>query len=299
MSRGFATAGLWREEALARAGRLKQRSTVGLPNLSQEGKADFARDVKNAEDFANARQGVAAWWTGSLIEGCWRNLRLAEELAFLGSSASEVQAQSRVALAHGIAALGSDDIRVKALQSMLDKGDPPDPPDTYHAVGYEVLVASHEAADRKHRELRSFRNGLRILVLLLLILALTLLAGVGFWGWKLLPTPSEMTPLSLVSIALFFGALGALFSAIPSLAQVPEQSTPFNPIAEQAALKVVIGAWSAIVGLLAVSAGIATPAADASKLAGFAMVAALFGAGQEAITRFADHKATDLRNSTP
>jgi hypothetical protein len=46
---------------------------------------------------------------------------------------------------------------------------------------------------------------------------------------------------------------------------------------------------------MAVAAGLGS--ADTSQLAGFAMVAALFGAGQEAITRFADHRAGDLRSS--
>ena len=60
----------------------------------------------------------------------------------------------------------------------------------------------------------------------------------------------------------------------------------------QAVLKVVVGAWSAVIGLMAVAANLAT--ADTKNLAGFAMVAAIFGASQEALTRFADRKARDL-----
>ncbi len=37
--------------------------------------------------------------------------------------------------------------------------------------------------------------------------------------------------------------------------------------------------------------------ADTKNLAGFAMVAAIFGASQEALTRFADRKARDLGTS--
>ncbi len=39
--------------------------------------------------------------------------------------------------------------------------------------------------------------------------------------------------------------------------------------------------------------------ATTSTLAGFAMVAAIFGASQEAITRFADRKARDLGTAPP
>ncbi len=60
----------------------------------------------------------------------------------------------------------------------------------------------------------------------------------------------------------------------------------------QAVLKVVVGAWSAVIGLMAVAANLAT--ADTKNLAGFAMVAAIFGASQEALTRFADRKARDV-----
>ena len=137
-----------------------------------------------------------------------------------------------------------------------------------------------------------------MVILLLLSLALVLLLAVSLWNWPLLPALLEKSQVSLVAVAMFFGALGALFSAVPSLAQVPEKVTTFSPVREQAALKVAVGAWSAIIGLMAVSAGLNSSATAPSSLAGFVMVAALFGAGQEAITRFADHKATDLRDAS-
>jgi hypothetical protein len=80
---------------------------------------------------------------------------------------------------------------------------------------------------------------------------------------------------------------------------VPESATSFSPVREQAALKVVVGAWSAVIGLMAASAALLTKGdtpTTPTSLAGFAMMAALFGASQEAVTRFADHKATGLRD---
>jgi len=82
------------------------------------------------------------------------------------------------------------------------------------------------------------------------------------------------------------------------VAQIPASQAPFNPVWEQAGLKVAVGAWSAIVGLLVVTAGIATApggANSSTSLAGLLIIAALFGANQEALTRFADNKASKLR----
>ncbi len=78
----------------------------------------------------------------------------------------------------------------------------------------------------------------------------------------------------------------------------------FNPLRAQAALKIVVGAWSGLVGLMVVAAGMdgvgvtstgtgaqaaaaaeAPTPAQAASLAGFAVMAALFGASREAITR--------------
>jgi hypothetical protein len=46
-----------------------------------------------------------------------------------------------------------------------------------------------------------------------------------------------------------------------------------------------------------VSAGVAEAVANTTTVAGFALVAAMFGASQEALTRFADHKATGLSDA--
>jgi len=71
-------------------------------------------------------------------------------------------------------------------------------------------------------------------------------------------------------------------------------------VQEQAALKVAVGAWSAVVGQMALRAGLLADssvgsAGDAPQqvacMVGFILWSGMFGASQEALTRFADRKA--------
>jgi hypothetical protein len=285
--------GLWREEALDRIYRIVDEQPQPSPEV--------AAHLDAASELASHRQSLAEWWTGSRIESCWRELRSAEEMLVRhAGGAAEALAHVVSAQRHAKAYLSSDDVMVKALTAELEAKS--QDLDTINALAREVLVASHAASDRQHRELRAFKNGLRLLIGLLALGAVALVCAVELWKWSLLPAVEGFGATALTVLALTFGAVGALFSALPSLAQVPESSTSFSPVREQAALKVVVGAWSAVIGLMAASAGLAMGVADGGQtanpgtLAGFAMMAALFGASQEAITRFADHKATGLRD---
>lgn len=298
--------GLWREEVYDRIDRLRDE----VASMTHDGSAaelDRTRThLSRAEKYADEEASPREWWSGSRIERCWRELRLAEVDVLRGAPEAQVRAYAVEALSHGSWYLDTADPRVKELAALLARAQP----DRHlRDAAVAVLVAGHGASDKRHRALRSFKNGLRALTGLLLALAVLALLAAWVLDWTLLPTAvssqqaaasepeNALAQWSAVGLAMFFGALGALFSAIPSLAQIPERVTTFNPLREQAALKVAVGAWSAVIGLMAVSAGLNTRMTQTDSLAGFAMVAALFGAGQEAITRFADHKATDLRES--
>lgn len=290
--------GLWREEVLDRAGRI--RDDLLLLPQSDPRVVRAMSHVDEAVRLAEGRQSPAQWWSGGRIEACWRELRLAEEVVLDVGSAYEVGARVVDASTHAAFYLGAEDTRAKNLATLLERGEP------FAALvpaARIALEASHEASDREHRARRSFLNTLRATTALLAVLAALLLAAVGAWEWDLLPTVADRQPVELTGIAMLFGALGALFSAIPSIAQMPAKTQAFSTVRIQAVLKVVVGAWSAVVGLMAVTASLATgglgaSTADTQTLAGFAMVAALFGAGQEAVTRFADHKAADLSTSS-
>jgi hypothetical protein len=305
--------GLWRDEVLDRAGRL-ETDLVRLHKDTEPTVRLAHRHLAAARALTDRSLSPIEWWSGSRVEACWRELRMAEEAVLDVGTELEVRARVTDVRTHAEFYLGGGDDRTKNLVALLETR-PQLPLRELLPAARIALAASHENSDRQHRERRSFMNTLRVTVAVLVVLAALLVIAATVWSWDLLPTLGpEVQPAPIV-IAMLFGAIGALFSAVPSLAQMPGKAEPFSPVRTQAALKVVVGAWSAVIGLMAVSAsltstavpGVTGSAANASTsvsealattnvqtLAGFALVAALFGASQEAITRFADHKAAGL-----
>lgn len=289
-----AKGGLWREEVLDRAGRLR----VDLTRLARDHAADPQlvvawEHVADAMLLTEGRVTPAQWWSGSRVEDCWRRLRQAEEAMLDLGSPEEKLANVREARNHAVFYLGEQDPRTKSLVEML--ADDALVAEDVVPTARIALAASHEASDRQHRESRSFINSMRVTILLLAAFLGVFVTAVEAWDLTLVPAVGAVAQPILVGVAVLFGALGAMFSAIPSLAQMPSKAETFNPVRTQAVLKVVVGSWSAVIGLMAVAANLAT--ADTKNLAGFAMVAAIFGASQEALTRFADRKARDLGTS--
>ncbi|QGF23138.1 hypothetical protein [Raineyella fluvialis] len=247
-----------------------------------------------AEDGLNPLE----WWTGSQIEAAWSQLRLAEENLVRASShdAGVLRADALTELAHAVSVgVAATDPRLAALREALAA---PAPDLTQlRELTVRVTVAAHLLSDQMHQAQRGFRNQLRGITILLIVLAVVTVAGVSAvpGAEALIPRPDGLAMLPALLLAFGMGGIGALFSAVPSLSQMPQQISPFNTAREQATLKVITGAWSAVVGLVVVAAGISGGiTGDPMTVPGFAIVSALFGAQQEALTRFADHKAATM-----
>lgn len=295
--------GAWRLTLRARAQRLLQLAE--LTQLDPAAKARAMEHLSKAETLTDDPQNFVEAWTGSQVEEAWMYLRLAEE-SFLQAAiqAADVRANAHAALSHARGRLPDGDERVTALtHSIADGGADPHLAQIADIKAHtlKVTVASHEISDEQHRAQREFRNRLRSITagLFLMAVVVAIAASLATIPPNWIPAPAGASHQGHVVVAaLLLGALGALFSAVPSLAQAPTNTTTFNPIVEQALLKVVVGSWSALVGLAAVAAGIQTSEGDTASPAGFAMMCALFGAMQEALTRFADHKAAETKPMT-
>lgn len=295
----FVKSGYWRLVLQARIARLRiQSSHAGSPTVI-DGYLDAAAALSTGV------QSPSEWWFGSKAEAAWMNLRLAEEALVLATTdAATIRAQGLGVLAHAKGRLADGDVRVTELKSLLAANGSAVQSIEISRVAHSVAVASHDVSDRQHRDQREFRNRLRLLVMSLAVLSFVLAVAALFRpmpeGW--VPTPQGATSQGhAIAGALALGAIGALFSAIPALSEMPANSTTFNPVLEQALLKIVVGAWSAVVGLVVVTAGLKVDAVSdlvATTPAGFAMMCALFGAMQEALTRFADTKAAAAKPQT-
>lgn len=294
--------GAWRDEVKSRATRLRSEArSLRVPPERQEAiKVEIFDPLDRVDELANRPARLREWLSGALVEECWRLLRQAEEgiLRFVPDQDMRVSAEA--AVAHGEKHLGRDDALVRSLQNYLD--DQTSSPDTLRTAAVRMLGVSHEQSDGRHRQMRQFRNQL-----LGMSVALVVLAGLALLGQflinddRLIPGPSdaEVSPTITLGLVIFAGYIGALFSAIPSWSQIPQTQSPFNMARQQAYLKIATGGWSAIIGLLVVNAGLAGGGAPdgETSLGGLAILAALFGAGQEAVTRFADNKAGNILGS--
>lgn len=301
--------GAWRDEAKSRATRLRTearwlelRDEVLRKARGEPMRVEIFTPLDRVDQLAGQdRVRFREWLSGSQVEECWRLLRQAEEGVLQAVADDGVAARSQGAIAHGEERLGRDHVLVTSLQSHLDLGSPPA---ALRIAALDVVRASHEVSDRRHRLMRLFRNQL-----IGVTTALVLLAGAALLGQflinenRLVPAPAdaELSPTIALAMVMFSGCIGALFSAVPSLSEIPETASPFNMARQQAYLKIATGAWSAVVGLLVVNAGLvsteAGTGAASTSLGGLVILAALFGAGQEAVTRFADNKARDLLRS--
>lgn len=311
--------GAWRHEVLDRAGRLEQELHEYDSPESADEVTTARRNIKAAEGIAGDPTWRPQGWSGRSTENAWRHLRLAEEaLTHLAAEhplrRHELTTMTARVLSLAPSYLPVDDAALKELRTLHDTtGKDGTQWSRYAELAGDVTVRYHEAATTAHHQQRSFRNQLRGLTLVLLALAaggVLALALVGPPAESLVAAPEGLQPWVAAAVAMGMGSVGALFSAVPSLAAKPTEATPFNTLKEQAALKVVVGAWSAVVGLVVVTAGLTSPGSDVSEvtalvategvsLAGFALMAAYFGATQEALTRFADRKASAVDPSTP
>lgn len=294
-------AGFWRMELFARAQRLARDAEI----LPEDAQAGANKHLKRAEQLTEDRQSIFELWSGSQVEMAWTEIRLAEEALIQAATQRDViVANGHKALAQAKRYIAGSDSRITGLAtSMAEASKPPSEAQLKQikSLSVTVAVASHEVSDAEHRSQRQFRNMLRQVTLTLGVLLAVLVVGSLILtvpkGWVPVPT-GFTTPGHAVVGAILFGAFGALFSAVPSLTQAPVNSTTFNPTVEQAVLKIVVGGWSALVGLIAVSAGIEPAATGSASLAGFAIMCAVFGSMQEAITRFADQKADSTKPPT-
>lgn len=296
---------LWRGEIEARVERLKARAAE-FPNPLQPrlGAAFFQEHVLDsiteADRLSKVRQSPAAWWSGSVIEDAWRHIRHAEEsLVDVAPDLATLKRDAPPAVQRAKKTLPADDPRIAAVTTAEAGQDP----DTLRRAILELLATVNTQSAERHQRQRGLRNRLRILTIGLGAGALIAIAA-GLWWWKDVPAGIVATPTGIaggtwLALAVIAGAVGALFSAIPSLSLDDAQASSFDTTAQQALLKIVVGAWSGPLGLLAITAGLGGASTDDpppnGTLAGFLMLAALFGAGQEALTRFADKKAENAK----
>jgi hypothetical protein len=242
------------------------------------------------------------WWLGSRVERAWRALHEAETCVF----AADPELAARLpALRQRVAvSLPEHDQRLKALNALkpttgLTRAE--------RATVIDAVRAAFDASDDEHTAARAFRN--KLVVTALVLLGLNTLIGVVGLVWPdFLPmcVARPDAPGRSVCVAgggtsgrddvwltQLMGAAGAVVAAVVLVVRRPSLS-PYILVGYQALIKVLLGALLAVIGVLALRAGVGDGLIGLRVQAALLIAAVVFGYAQQIGTRLLDNYADRL-----
>ncbi|SBT44340.1 hypothetical protein [Micromonospora narathiwatensis] len=270
----------------------QQLLSLGSGDATNAARVAQLRQQLSGVEAVLGRSGVVDWLRGGKIEYAWQTihaveravveLRTPEELigllpAYQDSAAQYLKADDRVLV---------DFDAAKDLAA----------PEVFRAKVQALLLRTHAASDEFHESARRLRNRmLGISVFALVAEALMVLVQWGSSDVHLLKPPTDATGVAawrLLFFVLLAGALGAFISALPSMITSRSGGLPYKLPFQQGLLKLAVGPLVAVAGIMLVIGGLVeTTVGSTAALLGVAIV---FGAGQQAVTAFADRRAAEL-----
>jgi hypothetical protein len=171
------------------------------------------------------------------------------------------------------------------------------------AVEREIVVdalrAAFDASDFAHAGSRALRNKL-IATSVVLFVVNTALGVIGLLepGFVPMCVSAEKLPTVCPSgksatgadvwLIQLFGAFGAVLSAVVLLLRRRPSLSPYVMVGYQAMIKVLLGAALAVVGILALGAGVTTGLIGVASQAALLLWAVILGYGQQVATRLLD-----------
>jgi hypothetical protein len=316
----------WRQIALARIGELQARqesirATFGTGIAPGDEKLlDGVRDSLNAAKKEAKNTRLLSMISGASVEGVWSNVHEAE-VVLLGLAPDEgkqLAACGNDVLAFAREHLHPNDPHLVALEKLVTITTPSesrDLNDDGRAIAAHTLRAAHVASTTEKMQARSFRNIVVAGVVLLLIMAVGLAAfGMNMPTALRLCFPSVPFPSPLASglpicptggktaggwdvpLVEIIGLAAASLTAAVSLSKLDGTSTPYAIPSALTLLKLPAGAVSAVLGLALANGGL-IPGLNPTTQGEILALAALFGAGQQALTRFVDAKGQEVLNN--
>jgi len=246
-----------------------------------------------------------AWWTGSRVERAWRALHEAE--IYITVADPELIARLPALRARVAIALPKTDPRRRALEALKPATEltPAE-----RAIVIDTVRAAFDASDDEHTAARAFRNKLVIAGLVLIALN-TLFGVIGAVRPDFLPMcvaradaagrlicvggRATSGPAD-VWLTQVMGAGGALVSTVVLLLLRRPSLSPYVLIGFQALIKVLLGALLAVIGVLALGAGLGDGLIGLRNQAAVLVAAVVFGYAQQLGTRLLDNYADKLLN---
>ncbi len=264
------------------------------------------------------------WWRGTLVEAAYRNMHAAQADLLDLYDEPELRAEARAVLARAQTTLHGDDPRQVGLEDLASGRSSGDAVPELRARLRRLTLDSFAAIDRQHGQVRNFRNILLLSALVVLVLTLTTLVVVSRQPTVVpLCFPNEVVsvvePFTVrqqgqncptraaadgpsggdVLIVALLGALGGALAAAMSIRNLQGTSTPYDVPVSLALLKFPLGAFTAVLALVAIQGDFVpglTALDSQEQILAYALV---FGFAQQALTRLLDQRAQTLLNALP
>jgi hypothetical protein len=301
--------------------RLEAARARGL-NQSQEAVAQgIARAITRAREAAFRIDPIprrwSNWWRGTLVEAAHRNLHAARAQMVDVLDENEVRAEIPAVLARAESTLTRNDPRRVSLAQLRTE-----PIESLRPRLRRLMEDSYESLDGKHAQLRSFRNILLLTALFVGILVIATILIV--WqnpDWIPLCFPEEDTGAGQAAasaelncptgtgvsapsgndilIVALLGALGGALAAALSIRNLKGTSTPYDVPVALSLLKVPLGAFTAILALVAIRGDFVPGLSLLDSQAQILAYALIFGFAQQLLTRLLDRQAQTLLEELP
>jgi hypothetical protein len=305
LPREWAHSAPWRQEVQRRRiTLLDELARLELHGTAQETRAYLINDLLADADAAS-REKVTAWkwWWGTEVERSWARLREVEERTVHLLPDPELPVCLADALRHAHAYLDAEDPRVQHMLAVRSPQDPPRSTDELRASMVGVLRAAHERADQANREARYLRNRLLLASAFSALFAAAIVSTQAVLEHTSFVDGAERWAggrWSYLVVIMVFGGAGSLFTAIPAISKIPSNHGPFNLPLQQGLLKIAFGPLVAVVGIALLNTGVSAQFVPRT-VPQVLLMAALFGAGQHAVTRYVDQRAKQILTvgSTP
>jgi hypothetical protein len=244
--------------------------------------ADLA--LARAKHLLTPRVRWWPWWRTGDRKDVWEAIHDAElwvqMLRILPSQLSEAVEHAHRDLPARVAAE-----KLRELERETDPG-------RQAALAFDLVRASHEAADRRIAALHG-----RTRLIWTLTFAASIAAVGAIWAQvyvadPFLPAPRlangrqvDASPAVLLALVAGSGAIGGLLRATTDVIGrgALRDVRWFDPRPAQTALKVVTGAWFGVIGVLAVATGFLV--AEYTSVGAVLLLGIMFGYGQKVLTR--------------
>ena len=308
----------WRQLALARITVLEARkeSIAIVRKTPEDAKLldGVAKSLKTAKEAATKGFNL----TGAAVECAWNNIHAAEAVLLRLVDDRELRAFGVDVLALARQHLPETDPDRAALETLLVESQPAASKPVYlepddREIAVHALMAAQAASTIEKMQARSFRNTVYIGTALLLIVAGGL-AALGltmsnalqlcFPSQPVSPSTSTICPAGGTNaggydilVVEIVGLAAASLTAALSISKLQGTATPYMIPLALILLKLPAGAVSAVLGLILIGAGLIPGLDMLTSQVQILAWAALFGAGQQAITRFVDAKGQKVLES--